>query len=359
VLTLSRADLAATIAHRELDRVGQIAANVGIDSTYRGHPGFLLRHIAVMATLRQGLLLGEARQFIEDEARAIGRSADVSASLEALRDALPGLFEERELSPIQPDIVGEAAILIWLGQRGVLAKQGIEPLNCVQRVAGTARSRVTQTLVRTAQDFAAAGHDEPVRWLDSLSQALDADLSALMEIANQLPRQTLALRELAADLQKQIADQLRAALGMDVALARALTNLGVRFFDLGRHEEALAASQESVEIYRRLAQSRPDASVPDLAPSLSNLGMILSDLGQHKEAVAASREAVEIYRRLVQIRPDAFFPDLATSLSNLSFRLSRLGRREEALAASQEAVDIQRRLSQSRLTPSCPTSRGA
>jgi hypothetical protein len=193
-----------------------------------------------------------------------------------LRDALPGLSEERDISPIQPDIVGEAAILIWLGQRGVLAKQGIEPLNCVQRVAGTARSRVTQTLVRTAQDFAAAGHDEPVRWLYSLSQAIDTDLGALMEIANQLPRQTLALRELAADLQKQIADQLRAALRMDVALARALTNLGVRFFDFGRHEEALAASQESVEIYRRLAQSRPDALVPELAASLSNLGMILS-----------------------------------------------------------------------------------
>jgi tetratricopeptide (TPR) repeat protein len=348
VLTLSRADLAATIAHRELDRVGHIAANAGIDSTYRGHPGFLLRHIAVMATLRQGLLIGEARQFIEDEARAIGRTADVSASLEALRDALPGWFEEREISPIQPDIVGEAAILIWLGQRGVLAKQGIESLNCVQRVSDTALSRVTQTLVRTAQDFAAAGHDEPVRWLNSLSQAIDTDLGALVEIADQLPRQTLALRELAADLQKRIADQLRAALGMDVALAGALTNLGVRFFDLGRLEEALAASQESIEILRRFAQSRPDALVPSFAASLGNLGMILTALGQSEEAVAASREAVDIYRRLVQIRPDAFFPDLALSLGNLSFRLSRLGRREEALAASQEAVDIQRRLSQSR-----------
>jgi tetratricopeptide (TPR) repeat protein len=54
---------------------------------------------------------------------------------------------------------------------------------------------------------------------------------------------------------------------------------------------------------------------------------------------AASQEAVDIYRRLAQPRPDAFLPDLASSLSNLGLGLSNLGRREEALAASQEAVD--------------------
>ena len=157
--------------------------------------------------------------------------------------------------------------------------------------------------------------------------------------------------------------------------------------DLGRREEALAAAQEAVEIYRRLAAERPDAFLPDLAMSLNNLGEqaerprparggargrarrrsrsaaasppqrpdaflpdlarslnnlgnVLSDLGRREDALAAAQEAVEIYRRLAAERPDAFRPDLAGSLNNLAQLLSDLGRREEALAAAQEAVEL-------------------
>jgi tetratricopeptide (TPR) repeat protein len=127
-------------------------------------------------------------------------------------------------------------------------------------------------------------------------------------------------------------------------------SLGASIWGLiyGHREEALAASQEAVDIHRRLAQTRPDAFLPDLATSLNNLGNRLSNLGRREEALAASQEAVDIYRRLAQTRPDAFLPYLATSLNNLGGDLSNLGRREEALAASQEAVDIRRRLAQTR-----------
>ncbi len=131
-------------------------------------------------------------------------------------------------------------------------------------------------------------------------------------------------------------------------LATSLNNLGNRLSDLGRREEALQAAQEAVAIRRRLAQDRPDAFLPDLAMSLNNLGAMLSDLGRREEALQAAQEAVAIYRRLAQDRPDAFLPDLATSLNNLGNRLSDLGRREEALQAAQEAVAIYRRLAQDR-----------
>jgi tetratricopeptide (TPR) repeat protein len=350
VLTLSRADLAITVAQREFKRIGNIAARAGVDATHRGQLGFLLRHVAVAATLRQGLGLVEARQLIEQEAKALGRSADVDAALDALRDALPGLSEEREISPLRPDMVGEAAILIWLGQRGVLSALGTEPLTCVRRVANPALARVSQTLVRTAQDFAAAGRDEPVRWLESLSRATDADLGALIEIAAEIPDQTLTLRELAADLAQQITDRLRALLAdpterdadvpLRAILAGSLSNLSIRLSQLGQREEALAASQEAVDMYRRLAQRHPDAFLPELASGLNYLGGDLYRLGRREEALAASQEAVDIQRRLAQSRPDAFLPDLARSLSHLGNRLSDVGQREEALAASQEAVDI-------------------
>jgi tetratricopeptide (TPR) repeat protein len=124
--------------------------------------------------------------------------------------------------------------------------------------------------------------------------------------------------------------------------------LADRLANASRPEEALAATGEAVEAYRRLATARPDAFEPDLATALNNLGNQLSSLGRREEALAATSEAVEAYRRLATAHPDAFEPDLASALNNLSVDLSSLGRREEALAATSEAVDIRRRLAAAR-----------
>jgi tetratricopeptide (TPR) repeat protein len=56
--------------------------------------------------------------------------------------------------------------------------------------------------------------------------------------------------------------------------------------------------QEAVDIRRPLAQTLPGAFLPDLAVSLNNLGICLSDLGRREEALAATQEAVDIRRRL-------------------------------------------------------------
>jgi len=132
------------------------------------------------------------------------------------------------------------------------------------------------------------------------------------------------------------------------ALATSLNNLGNMLSDLGRREDALAATDEAVQIRRGLAQARPDAFLPDLASSLTNLGNMLSDLGRREDALAASDEAAQAYRGLVETRPDAFLPDLALSLNNVGNMLSDLGRREDALAASEEAVQIRRGLALAR-----------
>jgi tetratricopeptide (TPR) repeat protein len=117
-----------------------------------------------------------------------------------------------------------------------------------------------------------------------------------------------------------------------------LDNLSNRHADLGRREDALAASDEAVSIYRQLVDARPDASLPDLARALNNLFNSLADLGRREDASAAIDEAVRIYRQLVDARPDAFLPDLASALDNLSNGLAHLGRPEDAFAAADEAV---------------------
>jgi tetratricopeptide (TPR) repeat protein len=236
-----------------------------------------------------------------------------------------------------------------------------------------------------APDMVAVMVDTPGALLSRFEQHLDAlDDEALEVVYGALPPQSLALMEFALQVAMRLADSAReisagATAASDVSrhsleallsllchklqrawrgnqrdpvglsrLAGRLNDLGIRLSDLGHREEALAASQEAVDIRRRLAQTRPDAFLPDLASSLNNLGKDLSDLGRREEALAATQEAVDIYRRHAETRPDAFLPDLAMSLNNLGIRLSDLGRREAALAASQQAVDIRRRLAQTR-----------
>ena len=49
---------------------------------------------------------------------------------------------------------------------------------------------------------------------------------------------------------------------------------------------------------RRLTQPNPDAFLPDLAVSPTNLGNPLSSLGRRPEALDATQEAVDLRRRL-------------------------------------------------------------
>src|SRR5208337_3486957 len=87
-LCLSRSDLALSIADRELNRIGEIGAAHGEETTFQNRGGAFVRHMAVMATLTQGLTLQEARALAEGERSALRSEAPLNASLDALRDAL-------------------------------------------------------------------------------------------------------------------------------------------------------------------------------------------------------------------------------------------------------------------------------
>ncbi|MEV0900430.1 tetratricopeptide repeat protein [Actinoplanes sp. NPDC049802] len=150
--------------------------------------------------------------------------------------------------------------------------------------------------------------------------------------------EALAPSQQAVTIRRQLADTNPAA--YLPYLAASLNNLGNRLSELGRRDEALGPSQQAVTIRRQLADANPAAHLPDLAMSLNNLGAMLSALGRRDEALAPSQEATDLYRQLAA----AYLPDLATSLNNLGILLSALGRRDEALAPSQEATDLYRQL---------------
>ena len=351
-LALSRVDLALSVARNELDRIGQIGAARRIDEK-QAFPGFFARHMAAIATLIQGLTVAEARELAAREIDALKSSASLASTVEALTDALPS-SEANGVAPILPDVVGEAAILAWFGPNGGLATIGVDPLARIVAVAKVALGKASATLVRTAQDFADAGYAEPVQWLEALAGAPNADLGAMMEIASALPHPTLALRETAATLYERIANVLKDAANDEksggsgdkfgLSYVTLLNDLGASLSAVGRFEEALAAVEQATDAYRSLAETRPDAFLPDLSRSLSNAAKCLLDLGRLDEALVAAQEAVEIYRRLAASRPEAFLPALATALSNLGTSLGSSGRREVALAAVQEAADAYRGL---------------
>jgi tetratricopeptide (TPR) repeat protein len=152
---------------------------------------------------------------------------------------------------------------------------------------------------------------------------------------DRVPHHTTMLREVAVWVDRDLLESEQS----EEQRARRCNNLGVRLSELGRREEALAATQEAVEVYGKLAQARPDAFLADLASSLNNLGVLLSALGRREEALAATQEAVEVYAKLAQARPDAFLADLATSLGAQGSVLHAMGRVAEASAAFDEGLD--------------------
>ncbi|WP_203865543.1 tetratricopeptide repeat protein, partial [Plantactinospora endophytica] len=127
-------------------------------------------------------------------------------------------------------------------------------------------------------------------------------------------------------------------------LVMSVGNHAVRLADVGRRAEALAASQEAVDLYRELAANNRDAHLPNLAMSINNHAAMLAEAGRRAEALIASEEAVELRRYLVAGNRDAYLSNLAGSVNNHALRLAEAGRRAEALSASQEAVDLYREL---------------
>jgi tetratricopeptide (TPR) repeat protein len=119
-----------------------------------------------------------------------------------------------------------------------------------------------------------------------------------------------------------------------------LSNFSLRLSDFGGREGALPAIEESVHIYRDLAEEHPAAILPDLAWSLSNLSVQLSDFGKREEALAAIQESLNIRRNILQSPTSEIQPALAITLGYLSLCLTDVGHQEDAIAPAQEAAGL-------------------
>ena len=366
-LALRHLETARRLGRRELDRFAALAQARGVSRD-------VICHMVAYNELADGIPIAQLLESVATELATRARSADADIILPLLQQELPPRTRPEEaasgprLATLQPDLIGEAAIIeAFTGD----PSRELEADTVVARVYALAGQEAARVLIRLLQDFAYALENESATeqekatarrlmgWLLSLSQHVE-NPEHLLPLVFALPEHTTILREPAAELTERLAtlfQQEAERTNEPIAWIRAaalLNNLANRLSDLGRREEALAAAEEAVGHYRALAAARPDTFSPNLAVSLNSLANMLSDLGRREEALAAAEEAVGHYRALAAARPETFAPDLAGSLNNLANMLSALGRREQALAAVEEAVRHYQALATARPDPFTP-----
>jgi tetratricopeptide (TPR) repeat protein len=334
IFGLSAVDLAFRLADHEVNRIRDIADG-------REVPAALLAHLAAYATLCHGLPLSEMRAVIDEERRPLRYEPGVASALidEAIAAVLP--HEGEILAAIEPGILAGAFLLRALG--GGVADQAGE---AVARAAAHATEEVAATVIQVLQDYGSA-RPEPVHWFKILADERRGDLESLESLLELLPDSTLVLREEAVSLTEQAALLARQQ-GRPDHLAWHLHNLSIRLANLGKIEEALAASREAVELFRGLAGSQPEIFRPLLPMALGNHSIRLGALGRWEEALAPVQESVDLLRQLPMLRPEkelrSRLENLAAALNTLSSHLHRLGRVNEALAAIENAVGMKRTL---------------
>jgi tetratricopeptide (TPR) repeat protein len=263
----------------------------------------------------------------EDALAATEEAVEIWRGLATARP--DGFRQARAGAELATALSNQSGSLSLLGRREDALKT-IEEAVAIRRELATAHPDATLR-ARARADLATALNNQ-AGWLSDLSRRGEA-LTAIEE-AVAIRRELATAHPDAFPQGSALAD-----------LATAVNNQALMLGGAGRRDEALAASEEAVGIYRELAAQRADAlldasALADLATALTNASVRLGDAGRREDALAASEESVEILRQLEDARPDAFLPDLTTALTNQADRLSELGRRQEALRTIEEALSL-------------------
>jgi DNA-binding SARP family transcriptional activator len=130
----------------------------------------------------------------------------------------------------------------------------------------------------------------------------------------------------------QIALDVARGKGDLIGQAQVHSDLGVRYWRLGRYEDAVACLQESLTIRRRVDDR------PGQAASLANLGLVHQSQGRYEQALACQRECLAISRSIRDPRGEA------AGLLNVGEVYQRQGCYAEASASLQESLALNREL---------------
>ncbi|MHA7181357.1 tetratricopeptide repeat protein [Arthrobacter sp. MDB2-24] len=375
-LPSDRAALSTYLLDRELKGWEQLASSGKITSTPQQ-----IRHASMVAALTQAVPYSEGIQVVQ----ATGIATSDSEADQLLRDhkvAYPTMRPEMVLDAMAPDRLAEDYIALTI--------PGSEPESDFAdpwAVSALSRLLLSNQFLQPNRPSSMPTYLRPAviglveaasRWPHLLPQALrpilDQNPALVLAGGGATTARLASLADGDNDLLNLIAGQLPPGMNLDfdeaavvvserrMALvpnastntaehAKLLAELGYRYHNVGRRQDALAPTQEAADTLRMLADpetGRPAAYLPDLAMSLNNLGALLADLGRHQDALAPTQEAADILRMLADPEtghPAAYLPDLAMSLNNLGALLADLGRHQDALAPTEKATDNYRMLS--------------
>ncbi|TMR06426.1 tetratricopeptide repeat protein [Actinomadura soli] len=308
------------------------------------------------------------------------RMREAAAEAESLGRLLQESNEE-ESGPLLADALWNSATACSrLGDAALSLQQQRESVAVLRALPPA--PPLMERLEDLAESFAAAGDleaalaamDEAVTcyrrlpadtWAPSMAEAL----GRFAALCSRLRRHTEALAACQESIAicRPLADRDLGAHGK--LLGDLLRGLAVQHTHLGSPSKALAAAQESVDVFRQVPGRAPGESpreevnivgvqsreieathpLPEkpppreslLAPALITLSACYSDLGRIEEAVVASEEAIANYRKLASAEDGYHFP-LALTLTETADRYVAAGQAKDALAALREAADIYR-----------------
>lgn len=126
--------------------------------------------------------------------------------------------------------------------------------------------------------------------------------------------------------------------------ADALGNLSLALKHQGSHNEALVASEKSLNIFREIVSIKPHRFKQGLAKTLNNHSNRLSSLGRTEDAFTVCEQALNLYKELMLTDPEDFKHRMAAALDNFANISDDLGRTEEALSASEKALILYQEL---------------
>lgn len=117
--------------------------------------------------------------------------------------------------------------------------------------------------------------------------------------------------------------------------AAALHNLGITYYYQGQYDQAIATTQQAMQIFWRSYESPNSdrfAAQAGIAASLNNQSIVYLELGDYQKAIELCHGAIAIFRNMGDLTREA------AALNNIGLAYEKLNDYERAIGYYQEAL---------------------
>ena len=167
------------------------------------------------------------------------------------------------------------------------------------------------------------------------------NLAYLYDRSKRYPEAVAAYNE-SLTIFKRLADENPAAYEHDLALA--YNNLAMVYSNMRMYKESDELYSMCIPIYDRLAKENESTYDEERSAVYGNYADLLRELGRLEDAEEIGIKSLEIRETMSKRNPDAYEYDLAISLNSMALIYKAMQRYDEALSAQEKAVAIQQRL---------------